>query len=113
MRRTRSDGATAAAIPDEVRGLFDGRCKVARYFAAGVDDELELYDLREDPLELRNLARDPAYAALTRAMADRLRHAEGTEMAPIDPNCGVTDPNAHDAAVAPSATLRRPRSDSA
>jgi len=85
MQRARPTRASASTIPDEVHGLFDGRYKLGRYFADGVDDELELYDLRDDPLELRNLARDAAYARLTRSMADRLRDAEASEMRPMDP----------------------------
>lgn len=71
-------------IPDEVHGIFDGRLKLARYFAAGsTEEELELYDLHDDPLEMRNLAADAGHAHVLREMADRLRCAERREMAPL------------------------------
>ena len=76
----------APSIPDEVHGIFDGRYKLARYFEDGLEEEeIELYDLREDPLELANLAADPGRARIRRELAERLRVAEETEMAPIDP----------------------------
>jgi len=77
--------ARATTVPDEMHGLFEGRHKLGRYFAGGLDDEYELYDLREDPLELRNLATDPGYARVTREMINRLRAVEATELAPIAP----------------------------
>lgn len=78
-------------IPDEVRGLFDGRSKVARYFADDGEEELELYDLREDPYEMRNLAGDAAYVGLRREMTERLRAAEAAEMAPRDVPLATAD----------------------
>jgi len=45
--------------------------------------EFELYDLKEDPLELRNLAGDAGYLKLRQEMADRLAEAEAKEMAPL------------------------------
>jgi hypothetical protein len=60
-----------------MRALLTPRFKFARYYAltgsraagqapiAQLDDQdFELYDLREDPYELRNLANDPAYRRL-------------------------------------------------
>ena len=44
--------------PLNTRGLRLGRWKLTRYSTG----ETELYDLRRDPLELRSLTRDPAYA---------------------------------------------------
>lgn len=79
----RADGS-GGRIPDEVRGLFDGRYKIARYFADGAEEEVELYDLLDDPYELRNLAGDVGHSPLRREMMDRLRAAEAAEMAPRD-----------------------------
>jgi arylsulfatase A-like enzyme len=80
------------------RALYDGRYKYARYFGRGggytqfgqptgepmkvgpdapfEEQEHELYDHRDDPHELRNLARDPAYAKLTRELFGRLLDEE-------------------------------------
>jgi len=64
-----------------MRALMTPRLKFARYHAltGGLqgleslnehldDQDFELYDLREDPYELRNLANDPAYKSLLRDM---------------------------------------------
>jgi arylsulfatase len=60
-----------------MRALLTPRFKFARYYAMSAskiagqapilhldDQDFELYDLREDPYELRNLANDPAYKPL-------------------------------------------------
>ena len=44
-----------------------------KYVFSRTPRAVALYDLREDPDEDRNLARDPAHAATVRAMHDRLR----------------------------------------
>lgn len=68
--------------PAQVRAIYDGRYKFARYFDPGLDEEYELYDLQEDPLEMTNLANDQGRRALSRELRDRLRKAEAVEMAP-------------------------------
>ncbi len=71
--------------PGEVRGMFDGRWKFARYFDETLpEEEHELYDLREDPYELRNLAGDPGYGRVVREMRARLASAEAREMGSIE-----------------------------
>ena len=59
--------------------------KYARYFDPGAEEEYELYDLQDDPLELNNLAASSGSSAIRREMADRLREAEAKEMAPLPP----------------------------
>ena len=75
-----------AGVPIQLRGIYDGRYKYARYFDQGAEPEFELYDRHEDPLELHNLASDPAAAAMRKEMADRLAEAEAREMAPLPPD---------------------------
>lgn len=69
----------------QVRAVYDGRYKFARYFDPGAREEFELYDLLDDPLEMRNLAGDPGYRNIEKEMAGRLRECEQEEMAPISP----------------------------
>lgn len=76
-------GVSAEGVPMQIRAIHDGRYKYARYFDEGIPSEFELYDLQEDPLELRNLAADPGYNNLKKEMAARLADAETREMAPL------------------------------
>ncbi len=76
-------GIKVQGVPASLRAIHDGRYKFARYFDEGCESEFELYDLKNDPLELRNLAHDPGYAPLRKDLADRLQEAEQKEMAPI------------------------------
>jgi arylsulfatase A-like enzyme len=69
--------------PDRMRAIFDGRYKFARYFGPGLPEEYELYDLREDPLEMLNLGADPAFRALREEMLAKLLQYEKREMAPV------------------------------
>jgi len=86
-----------------IRGFFDGRTKYARYYGVGggkpgtglwgkdpghklfdvdadfVDQEHEWYDLREDPHELVNLARDGGRRAELHANYERLLEYEQAE----------------------------------
>jgi arylsulfatase A-like enzyme len=74
-----------------VRAALSGHFKVARYVAmAGkpqkektADQDYELYDLSEDPYELRNLAADPAYKPLLDDMLARLRELEDERLSPV------------------------------
>jgi arylsulfatase A-like enzyme len=74
-----------------VRAALSGRFKVARYFAMDgkpqkeipSDQEHELYDLYEDPLELRNLAVDPAYKPLLSDLLARLHDLERERLGPV------------------------------
>ncbi len=50
--------------PLDTRGLRLGRWKLTRYSTG----EAELYDLRKDPLELRNVARVPRFATTFQQM---------------------------------------------
>lgn len=68
-------------------GVRGQRYKYARYFEIEPVYE-ELYDLREDPLETRNLAQDPASAGILaemRARCDELRDQYG---GPYQPHTG-------------------------
>ncbi|HYF25038.1 MAG TPA: sulfatase-like hydrolase/transferase [Baekduia sp.] len=75
-----------------VRAALSGRFKVARYVAMSGnpqrehldDQEFELYDLREDPYELRNLARDPAYRPLLDDLLARLGELEQERFAAVE-----------------------------
>ena len=75
-----------------VRAALSGRFKVARYVPMSgkpqkehtADQEYELYDLSEDPYELRNLARDPSYKSLLDDLLVRLRELETERMGPVE-----------------------------
>ena len=82
-RQTRIYLQPEVKVPAQIRAIYDGRYKFARYFDPGVPSEYELYDLVNDPLEMRNLAGDAGYEALRREMEDRLREAEAGEMGPL------------------------------
>ena len=73
---------TQEGLATQLRGIYDGRYKFARYFGPKAEDEFELYDLHEDPLELVNLAADPSRQALRKELADRLEKAVADEMGP-------------------------------
>jgi hypothetical protein len=79
----RTLGVNTGGAPAQIRAIFDGRYKFARYFDEGLEEEYELYDLKNDPQEMHNLARDTSYAVIMKEMADRLKEAEQKEMARI------------------------------
>jgi arylsulfatase len=74
-----------------VRAALSGHFKVARYVAkAGKpqteipgDQDYEVYDLTEDPYELRNLAVDPAYKPLLNDLVARLHDLEKERLGPV------------------------------
>ncbi|HEX6388413.1 MAG TPA: sulfatase-like hydrolase/transferase, partial [Solirubrobacteraceae bacterium] len=75
-----------------VRAALSERFKVARYFAMSGkpqkevkgEQDLELYDRYEDPYELRNLARDPAYKSLLDDLRARLHDLEKERLSPVE-----------------------------
>lgn len=79
-------GVDVQGVPFQIRAIHDGRCKYARYFDQGCQEEYELYDLHSDPLEMNNLANDSGYASLKKQMAEKLAEAERKEMAPRSPD---------------------------
>jgi arylsulfatase A-like enzyme len=55
----------------KMRGIRTGQYKLIEYWNSR--QEFELYDLKADPGELRNLYGDPQFGRLTRQLADRMR----------------------------------------
>ena len=81
LTQARATGGPTITAPQHIRALRTPEAVYARYFDHGSDaKEFELYDLKDDPLELRNLAGDPGRRVLEQEMADRLREAEEREM---------------------------------
>ncbi len=63
--------------PSHVRALRDREWKYAYYFSPGKSEvDHELYNLKDDPLEMTNLARDPGYQRKLKEMSDRLMGEE-------------------------------------
>ncbi len=56
------------------RGIRTGRYKLIEYYREG--DYWELFDLEEDPNELRNLYADPGHASLIRELTGELRQLQ-------------------------------------
>lgn len=54
------------------RGVRTDRYKLIEYYSEG--DYRELFDLQEDPNELRNVYEEPAYADIMTALEEELRH---------------------------------------
>ena len=68
--------------PDHIRAIRERDWVYARYFAPNrPEQEFELYDFKNDPLEMHNLAQDPGYQKRRKEMADKLKQALATEMA--------------------------------
>lgn len=57
------------------RGVRTGRYKLIEYYSEG--EYWELFDLKQDPNELKNLYGDPAYAALVADLKEDLRRLRG------------------------------------
>jgi N-acetylglucosamine-6-sulfatase len=92
----------------------DDRYKFIRYH--GIWDVDELFDLREDPGEMRNLIADPAQAARAKAMSARLfRELQDTGglSIPLWPDAGgqqhLRSPGATSAAPFPPVLVARPK----
>lgn len=74
-----------------VRAALSGHFKIARYVAMTGkpqterpdEQEYELYDLSEDPYELRNLANDPAHRSLRDDLLARLHDLEKERFGPV------------------------------
>jgi arylsulfatase len=85
---------TAVPTNSHIRSIYDGRFKFARYVAvkdqhfAGTEltasQEFELYDTWNDPYEIRNLANDPGYQALSKDMHAWLLERERAKFGPVD-----------------------------
>jgi hypothetical protein len=88
--------------------VFDGRYRFSRYFAPldfntpttfealTSKNDLELYDLQEDPEEIDNLARDPAKRDLVMAMNGKLNARIAEEVGEDDGAFPQTSPCPHD-----------------
>ena len=66
-----------ARSPMQIRCIRTKDWKYAQYFTAGKDEsEEELYNLSDDPLEMKNLARDPGYRQKAAELNGRLTEEE-------------------------------------
>jgi len=78
-------GKSWIQAPHQIRSIRERNRVYARYFDPALpDQEFELYDLVNDPLQMNNVALDPAYKAVREEMAEKLRIAENEEMAPVE-----------------------------
>jgi arylsulfatase A-like enzyme len=74
------------AYRDVQRAVRDDRYKLIRYPQVNVN---QLFDLREDPHEMRNLAEQPEQAERIRALTERLKkwQAHFGDKAPLEVDC--------------------------
>jgi len=63
----------------DIKAVFEKRWKFAIYDWKEAEAEAELYDLDNDPLEMRNLAYDPAYQKIVKQLKERLTNIENRE----------------------------------
>jgi len=97
-----------------VFALREDRYKFIRY--QGLWDVDELFDLQEDPLEMRNLIAEPEHAARAQEMSDRmfalLEHTNGMAI-PLNPDRGgaqnLRSPGSEEAAPFPPMLIAKPK----
>jgi arylsulfatase A-like enzyme len=64
-------------IPSHIRAIRDKNWKYALYFSPKTHtEEHELYNLKDDPLEMTNLATDPGYSKKLKEMRDQMMERE-------------------------------------
>jgi len=90
-------------------GLRNAHFKYARYFDEGNYEFL--HDLKNDPDELVNLARDPKYADILKAMRDRTTKRVAELGGPLDPLKGAFNSSTVPHPVASAAVGSRPNKD--
>lgn len=84
MLQAKEDEDEGITGPQNIRAIRERDWVYARYFdSKKPDQEFEMYDLKNDPLEMKNLANDPSFRDKRQEMAEKLKKAEATEMAPI------------------------------
>lgn len=72
-----ADATSIYKSPAHIRCIRQNDWKYAYYFSPGrTDTEFELYNLKDDPLEMSNLANDAGYLAKRRELHDRLMELE-------------------------------------
>jgi len=70
-------GQALYSSPAHIRCIRDREWKYAYYFAPGRDEvEHELYNIKDDPLEMKNLANDAGYISRRKELFDRLMEQE-------------------------------------
>jgi len=64
-------------IPSHVRTIRNGQWKCSHYYVPKANaEEFELYDIKNDPLEMSNLAKDAGYRAQLKELHDQLMEQE-------------------------------------
>jgi len=78
--------ASRCGVPLELRTV---RTKSAKLTVERVSGAGEMYDLADDPHEMRNLYDDPGHAAMRRELEDMIRARPGRECAAFDDPVGM------------------------